>query len=73
MNDTLNLDLVKIEEWESAKRVEFTACKTQCSLLSHKRMEIAISETPDVLGTSIRSDLQCDDHVFNVLKEAAKC
>ena len=26
-----------------------------------------------VLGTSIRSDLRWDDHVFNVSKEAAKC
>ena len=36
-------------------------------------MEIAKSETPDVLGTSIRSDLRWDDHVFNVSKETAKC
>ena len=27
----------------------------------------------DVLGTSIRSDVRCDDHVFNASKEAAKC
>ena len=50
-------------------RVKFNARKTQCCLLSHKRisdaglnvcmggMEIAKSETLDVLGTSIRSDL----------------
>ena len=36
-------------------------------------MEIAKSETLDVLGTSIRSDLRWDDHVGNVPKEAAKC
>ena len=36
-------------------------------------MAIAKSETLDVLGTSIRSDLRWDDHVFNVSKEAAKC
>ena len=36
-------------------------------------MAIVKSETLDVLGTSIRSDLRCDDHVFNVSKEAAKC
>ena len=34
---------------------------------------IAKSETLDVLGTSIRSDLRWDDHVFNVSKEAAMC
>ena len=31
------------------------------------------SEILEVLGTSIRSDLRWDDHVFNVSKEAAKC
>ena len=36
-------------------------------------MAIAKSETLDVLGTSIRSDVRWDDHVFNVSKEAAKC
>ena len=36
-------------------------------------MKIARSETLDVLGTSIRSDLRWDDHVFNVSKEAAQC
>ena len=36
-------------------------------------MAIAKSETLDVLGTSIRSDIHWDDHVFNVSKEAAKC
>ena len=36
-------------------------------------IEIAISETLDVLGTLIKSDLRWDDHVFNVSKEAAKC
>ena len=37
-------------------------------------MEIARSETLDVLGCSlIRSDLRWDDQVFNVSKEAAKC
>ena len=36
-------------------------------------MEIVKSETLVVLGTSTRSDLRWDDHVFNVLKEAAKC
>ena len=62
-------------------RVEFNARKTQFCLLSHKRtsdpglnvymgdMPIAKSETLDVLGTSIRSDLRWDDHVFNVSKE----
>ena len=61
------------------------ARKTQSCLLSHKRtsepgqnvymsaMAIAKSKTLDVLGTSIRSDLRWDDHVFNVSKEAAKC
>ena len=34
-------------------------------------MEIAKSETHDVLGTSIRSELLWDDHVLNVSKEAA--
>ena len=34
---------------------------------------IAKSKTLDVLGTSIRSDLRWDDHIFNVSKEAAKC
>ena len=65
--------------------MEFNARKIQCCLLTHKRifdsghnvcmdgMEIAKSETLDVLGTSIRSDLRLDDHVFNVSKEAAKC
>ena len=33
----------------------------------------AKSESIDVLGTSIRSVLSWDDHVFNVSKEAAKC
>ena len=36
-------------------------------------MQIVKSETLDVLGTSTRSDLRWDDHVFNVSKEAAKC
>ena len=68
-----------------SNRVEFNARKTQCCLLSHKRisdpgqivcmggMEIVKSETIDVLGTSIGSDLRWDDHVFNVSKEAAMC
>ena len=34
---------------------------------------IVKSETLDVLGTPIRSDLRWNDHVFNVSKEAAKC
>ena len=70
MDDTLNSVLVKIEEWGRANRVVFNARKTQCCLLSHKRisdpgenvcmggMEIATSETLDVLGTSLRSDLR---------------
>ena len=80
MDDTLNLDLVKIE-LRRTNRVEFNARKTQCCLLSHKRisdpgqndcmggMVIAKSATLDVLGTSIRSDPRWDDHIFN----AAKC
>ena len=36
-------------------------------------MEIAKSETLDVLATSKRSNLRWDDHVFKVSKEAAKC
>ena len=36
-------------------------------------MEIARLETLDILGTSIRTDLRWDDHVFNVSQEAAKC
>ena len=35
-------------------------------------MVITKSETLDVLGTLIRSDLRWDDHVFNVSKEGAK-
>ena len=35
-------------------------------------MDIARSETLDVLGTSIISDLLWDDHVFNVSKKPAK-
>ena len=85
MEDTLNSDLVKIEKWGRANKVEFNARKTQCCLLSHRQisdtgqmdymggMEIARQETLDVLDTSIRSDLRWDDHVFNVSKEAAKC
>ena len=65
MADTLNTDLVKIEEWRRVNRVEFNARKTQYCLLSHKRisdpgqnvcmggMVIVKSETLDVLGTSI--------------------
>ena len=37
MDDTLNSDLVKSEEWGRVNRVEFNARKTQCCLLSHKR------------------------------------
>ena len=81
VHPNLNEVFVKIDEWERANRVEFNARKTQCYLLSHKRifdpglnvcmsgMEIAKSETLDVLGTSIQSDLRWDDHVFNVSKE----
>ena len=69
----------------AANKVKFKARKTQCCLLSVKRisdpgqnvcmggMVILKSETLAVLGTSIRSDLRWDDHVFNVSKEAAKC
>ena len=35
-------------------------------------IKIAKSETLDILGTWIRSDLRWDDHIFNVSKEAAK-
>ena len=61
--------------------MEFIARKPQWCLLSHERisdpglnvcmgaMEITKSKTLDVLGTSIRSDLRRDDHVFNVSKE----
>ena len=60
MDDTLNSDLVKIAEWGRTNRVEFNARKTQCWLLSHKRIsdprqnvcmggiEIVKSETLDV-------------------------
>ena len=83
MDDTLNADPVKIEEWGRANRVESNARKTQCVLLSHKRIsdpglnvcisgtEVAKSETLYVLGTSIRSDFCWQDHIFNVSKEAA--
>ena len=37
MDDILNSDLVKIEEWGRVNRVELNARKTQCCLLSHKR------------------------------------
>ena len=73
----VNADLIKIMEWGCTNRVEFNARKTQCCLLTHKRISdpgqnvcmggMAI----DVLGTSIRSELRWDDHVFNVSKEAA--
>ena len=33
-------------------------------------MAIAKSNPLDVLGTSLRSDLRWDDHVFNASKEA---
>ena len=58
------------------------SASTYLSLLSHKRtsdpglnvymggMAIAKSETLDVLGTSIRSDIRWNDHVFNVSIEA---
>ena len=65
--------------------MEFNAKKTQTCLLSQKRsplpgnglnvggIDIAKSDTLEVLGTSIRSDLRWDDHIFGVAKEAAKC
>ena len=68
MDDTLNSDLVNIEEWGRVNSVEFNARKTQCYLLSHKRISdrgqivcmggvaMVKSETLDVLGTSIPSD-----------------
>ena len=72
----LNSDLVKIEEWVCANRVEFTARKTESVPGQNVCMGgtvIVKSDTVDVLGTSIRSELRWDDHVFNVSKEAAKC
>ena len=76
---------IRTREVVASNRVEFTARKTHCCLLSSKRisdpdqsvcmagMEIARSETLDVVGTSVRSDLCWDDHIFNVSNEAAKC
>ena len=64
------VDLVKIEEWGRSNIVEFNARKTQCYLLSHKQisdpgqnvcmggMQIVKSETLDVLGQSIPSDVR---------------
>ena len=60
----------------------FNAHRTHCCLLSHKRisdpgqnvcmggMEIVKSETLDVLGTSIRSDVsfQCVSQVFRLFE-----
>jgi hypothetical protein len=78
-------DLKKISEWGLANRVEFNASKTQCCLLTHKRMDcplsplnmnsVSLTESAalDVLGISIHSDLRWNDHIFDVSKEAAKC
>ena len=38
MDDTLNSGLLKIEKVGRINREEFNARKTQCSLLSHKRI-----------------------------------
>ena len=85
MDDSLNNDLIDIVRWGRLNRVEFNANKTQCCLLSHKRISflgqgvsmcdvnITQSDTLAVLGISIRSDLRWDDHIFGIAKEAAKC
>ena len=67
MDDTLNSDLVKIK-WN----LMYGKPKAGQNVYMGG-MEIVKSETIDVLGTSIRSDLRWDDHVFNVSKEAGKC
>ena len=70
-------DLAKVEKWGRANRVEFNARKTQCCLLSHKRisdpgrmggMEIAKSETLDVWAHRYDLTVRWNDHVFNVAK-----
>ena len=71
-NCTLNSEFGKIEEWGRANRVEFNTRKTQCCLLSHKRISDP-GQNVCILGTSIRSDLRWDHHFFNVSKEEAKC
>ena len=38
MNETLNRELATIVEWGRMNRVDFNAAKTQCCLLSHKRI-----------------------------------
>ena len=59
--------------WQAASYVRFCAFWSEVSgLYTISDMRIARAETPDVLGTSLRSDLRWDDHVFNVSKVAAK-
>ena len=84
MNETLNHDLVTIVEWGRVNRVD-NAGKTQCCMLSHKRITdpnvssismngvvIDESDTLDVLGKKIQCDARWANHVFQVSKEASK-
>ena len=85
MIDSLNSDLNRIVQWGLKNRVEFNASKTQCCLLSQKRIpfneekitmggiDIAKSSTLGILGTSLCSDLRWKDHIFGVAKNASKC
>ena len=85
MDDTLNYDLHKIVEWGRENRVEFNATKTQCCLLTHKRIsnlnlrtsmagvDVSQNDSLDILGMQLQSDLRWGTHIFGVAKKGAQC
>ena len=85
MESSLNEDLLKIVEWGKLNRVEFNANKTQCCLLTHKRIDgfdqrtnmagvdVTQNNCLHILGMHLQSDLRWGAHIFEVAKKAAQC
>ena len=84
MHISLNNDLARIYNWGRANRVDFNASKTQCCYLTHKVKEpsvnltldsvnISESESLELLGIAINSDMRWNAHIIKIAKEASKC
>ena len=81
--ESINDDLNKILQWGLENRVEFNASKTQSCFLTHRSLDplpilkmgsvdIVQTNTLNILGLTIESDMRWNAHIFSVAKNAAK-
>ena len=84
MHERLKNDLSRISNWWRLNRVDFNANKTQCCCLRRKvrgpsinltldSVDVSESESLELPGIAMNSDMRWNSHIIKLAKEASKC